>query len=153
MSLQSLMIAKKQLSGISLPIIGFKIKLNLLQVTSSHNAQGIMPRSHHHRHSLRYFQRLASWINWALNTYPLLHPGLSALYAKISGETRTHTLISLNLAVISKLAWNSQHLENLDGVSLLLLLTWGPDKASFTMYMDALLQGLGFWSPSHCARF
>jgi hypothetical protein len=33
--------------------------------------------------SLKDFQRLAGWINWALNVYPLLQPGLSSIYNKM----------------------------------------------------------------------
>jgi hypothetical protein len=35
------------------------------------------------RQSLRDFQRLAGWVNWALNVYPLLRPGLSSVYEKM----------------------------------------------------------------------
>ncbi|KAF8223351.1 hypothetical protein L208DRAFT_1317156 [Tricholoma matsutake] len=37
----------------------------------------------HQCRTLRDFQHLAGWVNWALNAYPLLHPGLSCLYEKM----------------------------------------------------------------------
>ena len=45
------------------------------------------------RRSLREFQRLAGWMNWALNAYPLLRPSMSLLYSKMAGKVNTHQLI------------------------------------------------------------
>ena len=41
---------------------------------------------HGMRCPLRDFQRIAGHLNWALNVYPFLHPGLCAVYAKTAGK-------------------------------------------------------------------
>lgn len=154
---------EKQISSVSLPIIGFNVDLSTMRVSMPEESRSDLviairsfvraPPSGHRRHSLRDFQRLAGWINWALNTYPLLRPGLSALYDKISGKTRAHAPIALNLPLIRELTWIARHLEKSNGISLLLSLTWGPAEASFAMFTDASLKGLGFWSPMHNVGF
>ena len=35
---------------------------------------------------LHEFQRLAGWMNWSLDVYSLLHPGMSILYNKMAGK-------------------------------------------------------------------
>ena len=54
-------------------------------------------------HSLHDFQRLAGLINWALNTYPLLHPGLSCLYTKMSGKSKPHQFIWISISLCQEL--------------------------------------------------
>lgn len=151
------------MSGVSLPIIGFNVDLSTLSVTmpaescsdlvTAIQAPARVPPSGHRCHSLRDFQRLTGWINWALNTYLLLQPGLSANHNKMSGKTRAHTPIALNLAVVRELSWLACHLEKSSGVSLLLSLTWGPAKALLTLLTNASLKGLGFWSSAHHKGF
>lgn len=124
---------KKQMSGVSLPIIGFNFNLSALSVTMPNKSRSDLvvmirafirvPPSGHCRHTLQDFQCLTGWINWALNTYLLLRPGLAAIYNKILGKTQVHTSIALNLAVVHELSWLTHHLERSDGISLLLLLT------------------------------
>lgn len=83
---------KKQVAGSPLTIIGFEVDFNKMTITMPSDAQQDLItaiRSFAHfgqRRSLREFQSLAGWINWALNAYPLLRPGLSVLYSKISGK-------------------------------------------------------------------
>ena len=36
------------------------------------------------KHTLKEFQRIAGHMNWALNVFPLLKPGLSAVYSKMA---------------------------------------------------------------------
>jgi hypothetical protein len=83
---------KKQLWGSPLIIIGFEVDPNAMTITMSPPQRDeliavicsfAVPG---HRRQLREFQRLAGWINWCLNVYPLLRPGLSALYDKIRGK-------------------------------------------------------------------
>ena len=42
---------------------------------------------HGTRRPLRDFQHIAGYLNWALNVYPYLHPGLCVLYAKRAGKS------------------------------------------------------------------
>ena len=41
---------------------------------------------HGTRHHLRDFRRIAGHLNWALNVYPFLRPGLCVVYAKTAGK-------------------------------------------------------------------
>ena len=79
----------KQVFGSPLQVISFEVDPNLMTITMPHAARDDLflairtfanPRQ---RQSLRDFQRLAGWINWSLNVYPLLHPGLSGMYEKM----------------------------------------------------------------------
>jgi hypothetical protein len=69
---------RKQVFGSPLQIIGFDVDPNLLTITMPFAARAELvcavrsfanPRQ---RRSLRDFQRLAGWVNWSLNVYPLL---------------------------------------------------------------------------------
>src|SRR5882724_4074751 len=52
------------------------------------------------RRPLVEWQCLLGWINWGLNTFPLLKPGLQSSYVKISGKSNAHASIYLNKQVI-----------------------------------------------------
>jgi hypothetical protein len=80
---------RKQVSGSPLQIIGFDVDPNSMTITMPAAARDELvsairmfanPRQ---RRSLKDFQRLAGWVNWALNVYPLLRPGLSGVYEKL----------------------------------------------------------------------
>ncbi|KAG0701877.1 hypothetical protein DFH29DRAFT_805771 [Suillus ampliporus] len=60
--------------------------------------------------SLQDFQHLTGHLNWALNVYPLLCPGLSALYAKMAGKLEKKALIWVNNDVTWELMWVTNHL-------------------------------------------
>ncbi|KAF8230083.1 hypothetical protein L208DRAFT_1181349, partial [Tricholoma matsutake] len=66
--------------------------------------------------SLRDFQQLAGWVNWALNTYPLLCPGLSSLYDKMHHATAPYTVLSINVSIACELGWLANHLEVSNGI-------------------------------------
>jgi len=80
---------KKQVSGAPLTIIRFEVDLNALRITMPHEARQELINAVHvfanpkQCRSLKDFQRLAGWVNWALNVYPLLKPGLSSIYEKM----------------------------------------------------------------------
>jgi len=42
------------------------------------------------RRSLKEFQALTGYLNWAFNVFPMLKPGLSNVYAKLTGKTNPH---------------------------------------------------------------
>ncbi|PPQ75847.1 hypothetical protein CVT26_001223 [Gymnopilus dilepis] len=46
---------------------------------------------------LSSFRELAGWINWALNVYPLLRPGLCTLYEKRKGETGASAVLRVGV--------------------------------------------------------
>lgn len=68
---------------------------------------------------LRDFQWLAGYLNWALNVYPMLHPGLSALYAKMAGKQHQNALLWINCNVVCKLCWFTGHVHASSGVHFL----------------------------------
>ncbi|KIK42811.1 hypothetical protein CY34DRAFT_12163 [Suillus luteus UH-Slu-Lm8-n1] len=102
------------------------------------------------RRSLRDFQRLAGWLNWALNVYPLLRPGLSALYAKTAGKLVSRALLWVNRDVVRELNWVINHLRDVEGVFFFKSVSWSfshlpPDV--LTVYTDASGDGLAYWFP------
>ena len=95
----------KQVYGSTLTIIRFKADPNAMIITmplQSHTDLVDMLctfTSPGRCCSLCDFQRLAGWMNWALNAYPLLHPSLSCLYAKMSGKSQPHQLIWISISL------------------------------------------------------
>lgn len=149
----------KQLFGSSLSIIGFDVNALTLEISlapdkihdllcaiNSFCATGSSKSSK--RRPLRDFQRLAGWINWALNVFPLLRPGLAPLYAKIAGKNRPLALVYVSEDVAQGLLWIGHHLEVATGVFFLKAIAWRPCDADTTIYTDASFIGLGIWCPS-----
>ena len=101
----------KQLHGSTLTIIGFDVDSNAMMITMPpHSCADLIDAVHSfakpsHCQSLCDFQRFAGWMNWALNTYPLLHPGMSYLYDKMSGKSQPHQLIWISVLLCQELIW------------------------------------------------
>jgi hypothetical protein len=83
----------KQVHGLSILVIGIEVNPNLLMYTLPHEArehlivelrEWIKPKI---RHTVRRWQQLGSWFNWALNIYPLLRPALNNVYAKLKHKS------------------------------------------------------------------
>jgi len=55
---------------------------------------------HGTRRPLRDFQCIASYLNWALNIYPLLCPGLCTLYSKTARKLHQRALLWITVAVM-----------------------------------------------------
>lgn len=144
---------RKQVSGAPLTVIGFDVDPNTMTVTMPPQSRSDLITAIRdfaklgQRHPLRDFQSLAGWINWALNVFPLLRPGLSALYAKMAGKCEVHQPIWVNKSVRDELTWLADHIEASDGIHLLDSLEWAPQEAGLTLYADACPFGLAFWSP------
>jgi hypothetical protein len=102
---------------------------------------------HGQRWPLREYQRLAGWINWSLNAYPLLRPGLSMLYSKMTGKSNPHEPIWVNRALCGELHWVARHLGDSNGIHMLESVEWPAEEADVTWFTDACLSGLGMWSP------
>jgi hypothetical protein len=79
----------KQLFGSPLTVIRFDVDPNAMSATlpphkKSELIQHLCQFSGKKFHwSLREFQQLAGWCEWSFNIFPLLKPGLSAVYEKI----------------------------------------------------------------------
>ena len=98
--------------------------------------------------SLHNFQRLAGWMNWALNTHLLLHPGISFLYAKVSGKSQPQQLIWISVMLCQELTWFANWVENSDGVHIPHSHEWEPADADLTIFSDACPTGMVFWIPT-----
>ena len=156
---------KKQVYGANLTIIGINVDANNLTLTLPNENRteliallcdfSRVPEKSGVRYSLRDFQHLAGWFNWALNVYPLLKPALSNIYAKMghSKPDKPLTKLYVNNSIRSDLLWAIHHLNRLPGTRVLQSLDWNPDDADLVAYCDASLDGLGFWFPGLSAGF
>ena len=97
------------------------------------------------KRTLREFQCIAGHVNWAFNVFPLLKPGLSAVYSKTGGKNRDLATI------VHELSWVARHIACSSGVRLLKSVEWDPrnnESQAFSAYTDAPGVGLGFFLPS-----
>lgn len=144
---------EKQLWGPILTIIGFEVNANSIMITMPQSSRTDLIATitdfaiPGRRLPLSSFRQLAGWINWALNAYPLLLPGLSALYGKMVGKHRSSALLHVSVRLCRELTWLANHMTSSNGVHMLDSVEWPLDKACFTLYTDASLDGLGFWCP------
>jgi len=146
---------KKQIHGSSLPIIGIVVDPNALTFTLPDVARDrlvleletwVSDKSSRFR--LRRWQKLAGWVNWALNVYPDLRPCLNAFYCKMAGKTRPALYVRINNDVRADFRWALDTLKLLPPVRLLHSLSWTPAEASLAVYCDACPKGMGFWFPA-----
>ena len=145
----------KQISGPVIPCIGFEVDPNLMTVTMIPGKWESLLEACQlfvtpGRRSLRDFQCLVGHINWALNVYPKMRPALSAIYAKITGKSRTFASIRINNDIRRELQWFANHIKQSDGVHFLKSVIWSPhDTGHTTMvaYTDASSKGIGVWFP------
>ncbi|KDQ52375.1 hypothetical protein JAAARDRAFT_198293 [Jaapia argillacea MUCL 33604] len=131
---------KKQIYGTSLTIIGFEVDPNAMMVTLPVESLALLleyirnfirPSGRGNQRTLKEFQKLAGYINWCFNVFPLLKPGLCAVYEKIVGKTKSR-----------------------QGVHFLSTRAWGPDHPDVLVgYVDASGVGLGFWFPTLAIGF
>ena len=150
---------RKQVFGSPLQIIGFKVDPNSMTITMPRAARDELvsavrafdnPRQ---SRSLRDFQRLAGWVNWSLNVYPLLRPGLSGIYEKMQRGTFPFQKLSVNNAVSNELRWLASHIETSNGVRIIESQEWPRFEAHDSFLCDACPTGMGYWSPKACEGF
>jgi hypothetical protein len=148
---------EKQESGRTLTIIGFEVDANAMSITMPPQAKSdligyledfLKGSLKGRRHELREFQRLAGWVNWSLNVFPLLKPGLSNCYAKMTGKVRPKAQLYVGKRMCEDLMWLIRHLRAAPGVFVYKTLTWEPADADLTIYCDASSDGLGIFIPS-----
>ncbi|KIM66989.1 hypothetical protein SCLCIDRAFT_21345 [Scleroderma citrinum Foug A] len=143
---------KKQLFSSILPVIGFEVDPNLMCVQMSSESRSLLLDWIHAfaqkgtRRSLHNFQRLTGYLNWALNVFPMLRPGLSALCAKTAGKGATPLWV--NRDVVRELLWFSSHVKDSpDGVYLLSSESWDYahlPSSTLVAFTDALASGMRF---------
>jgi len=150
---------KKQVFGTTLTIIGIEVDADNLTMTMPHQSLlDLTAAIHdfitsHRKFTLKEWQRLAGWINWCLNVFPLLRPALNNFYAKISGKCAPNRYVRINNTICSDLTWAAHHLEQDSGIRLIHQICWDISSADFTVYCDACLEGMGFWLPDKCIGF
>ncbi|KIK80169.1 hypothetical protein PAXRUDRAFT_68208, partial [Paxillus rubicundulus Ve08.2h10] len=122
----------KQVFGDTLKVIGFisslyfvTMNVTFLPTKKSELIQHLhkfaIPRK---QWALHKYQQLAGWVNWGLNVFPYLQPGLSALYTKMSGEKKGFAHIFVNLQVVTELLWITNHLKWMEDILLFNSLHW-----------------------------
>jgi hypothetical protein len=152
-------VESKQVFGSTLTIIGFEVDPNAMTITMPDEARTDLLtalRSFAHpgqRRPLRDFQKLAGWMNWALNTCPLLRPGMSSLYDKMSGKVHAHQLIWVSVSLCQELTWFANRLEQSGGIHLMTSREWGKVDADVSLFCDACPIGMGFWFPARNLGF
>ena len=150
---------KKQVSGSILTVIGIKVDANALTMTmpeeSLHDLLAAITDfvNSHCKVTLKEWQRLAGWINWSLNAFPLLRPSLNNFYAKISGKNTPNRYMRIYNAVQADLTCAIGHLQQDTGIHLIQQIWWDTSSADFTIYCDTCLEGMGFWEPDKCVGF
>ncbi|KAF8239492.1 hypothetical protein L208DRAFT_1237039 [Tricholoma matsutake] len=116
---------RKQVYGSLLTIIGFVVDPNAMTITMPPDVrQDLILVIHAFANpgqcrSLKDFQRLAGWVNWALNVYPFLHPGLANIYEKMHRWSSPYQKLSVNKAICDKLCWLADHIKILNGVHII----------------------------------
>jgi hypothetical protein len=144
----------KQEYGPELRIMGFLVDPNEMRVTMDdedrvkllhHVTDFIWTALGRTRRSLCDLLKFASYINWALNVYPLLKPALSNIYKKISGKSQMHAQIFVSKAFVDVLQWFISHVETLYGIRIFEATDWAADEANLTAYGDASGVGMGFY--------
>lgn len=144
---------EKQLFGSELRIIGFLVNTEAMTITMPRESlvdlAGAIEKFAQRgvRKPLRDFQKLGGWVNWALNVFPLLRPGLSTLYDKMSGKIHSEQLIWVSARLCRELQWIANHMKWSAGVRILEAREWTVDEADFIIYADACPGGMGFWIP------
>jgi hypothetical protein len=149
----------KQEWGPQLTIIGMEVDANNMTITMPTNSHDELLTTIHTfavlgtQHPLREFQKLGGWINWALNVFPLLGPGLCQLYTKMKGKHEVHAKIWISSKLTRKLLWLADYIANSNSIFILDSIDWPLAIANETLYCNASGVGMGYWSPKHNMGF
>ena len=148
---------EKQEFGSVLRIIGFEVDPNAMTVTMDAKGRAdlielirafAVPGK---KWTLKEFQRVAGHINWALDVFPFLRPGLSALYAKTAGKERDLAVIRVNSAMVRELNWITHRVQHSSGIHFLKSVEWDPrhvESGALTVFTDASPIAMAFFIPS-----
>ena len=152
----------KQINGFCIPIIGFDVDANAMTVSMSDAKRSKLIEActeftvRGAYKTLREFQRLQGWVNWALNVFPHLQPALCESYHKIIGKARPNAAIWVNNTMRRELLWFINHISNSNGIHMLKSVEWSPyDRMASTLiaYSDASALGMGIWFLGEYAGF
>jgi hypothetical protein len=148
---------EKQEFGPVLRIIGFEVDPNAMTVSMDIDARRDLIELIRvfavagKKRTLKEFQRIAGHVNWALNVFPLLRPGLSAVYSKTAGKDRDLATLRVNAAVVSELIWVARRVEFSSGVYMLKSVEWDPrhtESHALSIFTDASAHGMAIYIPS-----
>jgi hypothetical protein len=92
-------------------------------------------------------------MNWGFNVFPLLRPGLSNLYAKMTGLKDFDRRVTMTWPVSNDLRWARDYIKVSNGIHIIRERDWTVEDADFVGYTDACLTGLGFWIPESALGF
>jgi hypothetical protein len=154
----------KQLFGEKLTIIGIEVNANSLTFTLPKQALDDLldelqeftawsVKKKGTSRTLRRWQRLAGWMNWSFNVFPMIRPALNNIYPKIAGKDKPLMKIWVNNDVRADLNWAIDHLRESLGIRLLSSVSWDAEDADETVFCDACMQGLAFWYPNRQQGF
>ena len=142
----------KQVFGECLTILGIVVNVDNLTFTLTHEAREQLGEELEEwcqrgvRRKVREWQRVAGWLNWALNMYPLLWPALNNVYAKLRGKEQDMR-VWVNSAIREDFEWVKQKVMESDGILLLKSLTWEVCKSTCVLEADACPKGYTYWYP------
>lgn len=150
----------KPFFGQVVPVIGFKVDTRVMTIRMSEEHRERLATAlltfiddPKRKHSLRRWQSVLGWTNWALNARPHACPALALFYRKIAGKSIPLASIYANAKVKPDLTWFAKHLRSRNGLTLIRGNCWDVSEADVTIYCDACPAGMGFWPPSHGKAF
>lgn len=142
---------KKQEHGTSLKIIGFWVDITRGSMSLSPDSITLMVAdisgflAHPSRKPpLRDWQRLAGYLNWALNVLPWARPALTEMYRKMRGKSISFRGIPINAEVKQDLTWFTTVAEQCIGIRFADAQSWADSDADFVGWTDASNLGLSF---------
>ena len=147
---------RKQVYGPVITFIGFDVDPNAMTISiGDQRKQALIDQVTEFAQpgkcrTFKEFQSVAGRVNWALAVFPLLKPGLSAIYAKMAGKSRALGPIRINNAVHRELLWFAKHALTSNGIFLLNTVAWDPTSdlsGAVIGYSDACPRGMAFWFP------
>lgn len=149
----------KQVWGESLDIIGFLVDPNAMTVTIPPakleklllDIRSFCFKSR--QQTLGSFMQMAGSMEWTLNVFPLLKPGLCALHEKMNSKKKPDALIRIDRTIRFELSWFANHARRLPGIHIMESIAWQPSEADCVVFCDASLSGLGCYFPAALRGF
>ena len=109
---------KKQVAGRAVTILGFEVDTNtmLVYLSMERLVHSILNFTWGSLKMLQDWLRLSGQLNWALNIYPWLRPGLGGIYVKTAGNAQMWGRIKINKMDWWELAWFIEHVQQSSGL-------------------------------------
>ncbi|CAA7267380.1 unnamed protein product [Cyclocybe aegerita] len=145
---------RKQVFSSLLMIIDIQVDPNLMTFTPPDAAREKLVRELEYwcgekrKERLKRWYELGGWMNWALNTYPLLCPMLNNFYPNLVGRKDSTSSVWVNNSICKDFHWGRRLLDNSSRVFLLKSLLWDFDNTTSLVYCDVCPKGMGFWYPN-----